>query len=325
MTRSNQTEPASKSDERDQTVEGDPHSFYHFFLDEIGPSPRSGSGVHRYVFRAALWLKDVCSKELADDVISRAVGDCGREVPEREIKQAIELAHLSEVSEQAPKWPRKDQVRINQIALQGPTLSGLQRLSPFNTSTIVSKQIIDLLFPGDATRVLLCVGKALDRAETRPKVALYGVLAGMQFIVPNPMKSIKGTTKLNTRYFRTLDNTGPRRFLVVECDPMRWEDLPQESKALFGTEENYKRVKRDECAAVLWHLAKIAPQFPLVMVVDIPALHHSGISIIKQVARFHTFHVSVAETDVPLAVMSLVHPRTAVSFTGRKPLMHLSI
>jgi len=90
----------------------------------------------------------------------------------------------------------------------------------------------------------------------------------MQFIVPSPMIRIKGLAKNGRRSMRSLENTGDRRFLVVESDPKDWKFLSDRLKAQFGTEENYKQIKKDEAAAVLWHLAQTAPKFPLVMVVD---------------------------------------------------------
>jgi hypothetical protein len=159
-------------------------------------------------------------------------------------------------------------MRINQIARLGPNLLELQCCSPWLSSQLRPDMLIDLLFPGNPEHVLICAGRALACAETRTKQDFYGDLRWMQFIVPNPMKSMRGQTKLNTPSFRTLDNTSRRRFLVVECDPMAWKDLPSEAKALFGTEWDYKRIKRDECAAVIWYLSQIAPRFPLVMVVN---------------------------------------------------------
>ena len=59
----------------------------------------------------------------------------------------------------------------------------------------------------------------------------------MQLIVPSPMSATRGTTKEGRESAHCLDNTGPRRFLVVEFD-----------KGSF-----------DEHAALLWHLSDFAP------------------------------------------------------------------
>ena len=59
----------------------------------------------------------------------------------------------------------------------------------------------------------------------------------MQFIVPSPMTARTGHTQDGKESEHTLENTGPRRFLVVEQDA--------------GTV--------DEQAAILFHLAKLRP------------------------------------------------------------------
>ncbi len=64
---------------------------------------------------------------------------------------------------------------------------------------------------------------------------------------------------------RTLDNAGRRRFVVVECDCIKWEKLPESDRAKHGTEALYLAAQKDQQAAVLWHLARFGP---LTMVVD---------------------------------------------------------
>jgi hypothetical protein len=105
-----------------------------------------------------------------------------------------------------------------------------------------TEEIIDALFPGNP---LLCAGPTKYLSVTRTKEELRGFLEKQQFVVPSPMSATHGKTQGDKTSMRTLSNTGPRRFLVVEFDT--------------GT--------FDEHAAVLNHLAKYAP---LVIVV------HSG-------------------------------------------------
>ena len=63
----------------------------------------------------------------------------------------------------------------------------------------------------------------------------------------------------------TLDNTGPRWFLVIEFDPEKWTELPEPEQRKYGTEEAYKAAKKDEHATIGLHLATYAP---LTMAVD---------------------------------------------------------
>jgi hypothetical protein len=99
------------------------------------------------------------------------------------------------------------------------------------------------LFPGNP---LLCCGKHINRDfGTGTREEWRGQLLVQQFIVPSPMTAEEGLKKDGGPSLRCLANTGPRRYLVIESD--------------HGTVDTH--------AAVLWHLARLAP---LVMVV------HSG-------------------------------------------------
>ena len=104
-----------------------------------------------------------------------------------------------------------------------------------------TEQIVDALFPRDS---LLCCARTSATAYTAPREAWHD-LAGMQFIVPSCMTAMRGLTQSGESSARCLDNTGPRRFLVIEQN----------------------QGSTNEQAAVLLHLAQHAP---LAMVV------HSG-------------------------------------------------
>jgi hypothetical protein len=63
---------------------------------------------------------------------------------------------------------------------------------------------------------------------------------------------------------RCLDNTGPRRWLVVEFDPKKFKDLSLAEQLKYGTEGGYISAKLDEQAALHWHFraAAIARGWP---------------------------------------------------------------
>ncbi|HZR17879.1 MAG TPA: hypothetical protein VFE51_11190 [Verrucomicrobiae bacterium] len=236
--------------------------------DEMGPCPRTGGGVHRYIYRAAVWLKDVCDKNTAVVVIRRLIAHCGREVPDREIRSAVTIGFKADPSAAVRKWPAKNQLRINEIARTGLTLAQLEQRSPVKPGSLAAWKIVDMLHPGNPDKVKLCFALDERRFATRTKAAHLKAAAQMQFLVANAMKASMGTTLEGKRSERSKDNVGHRRFLVSECDPMKWEDLPNQAKAAFGSEENYKKAKKDESAAVIWHLAETEPRFPLILVVD---------------------------------------------------------
>src|SRR5207248_4805098 len=110
--------------------------------------------------------------------------------------------------------------------------------------------IIDSLFAAEA---LLCVGVSNQRFFTIQKEKFTGLLRLRDFalIAPNPMTAEKGRTRLGKISEHTLENTGPRRFLVIEFDK--------------GT--------LDHQAALLSHLSKIAPSLALVVFSGSKSLH----------------------------------------------------
>jgi hypothetical protein len=104
----------------------------------------------------------------------------------------------------------------------------------FDSAAAQTERIIDTLFPNDP---LLCCAASNDQFATRTREEWRGELSALQLIVPSPMSARTGKTKDGRTSAHTLDNTGPRRFLVVEQDS--------------GS--------ADEQAGVLLHLATKAP------------------------------------------------------------------
>jgi hypothetical protein len=141
-------------------------------------------------------------------------------------------------------WPARDQTLIERIAADGPDLYDLWETSPirFEDDQPHTEEIIDTLFPGNP---LLCVGQSSSQFSTALRESFRGSLSELQLIVPSPMTALLGHTKEGKISAHTLENTGPRRFLVIEFDSGSF----------------------DEHAALLSYLAK---RGPLVMIV------HSG-------------------------------------------------
>jgi hypothetical protein len=179
-------------------------------------------------------------------MLEAAVHDCGRVVTAREIDDAIRAAKAcawvpgqhsaNQRPARSPAWPPLDRPKREAIIAQGRTLYDLWERSPvrFANDRPRTEEIIDALFPGNPW---LCVGRNQSIFHTRRREDLRGQLADLSFIVPSPMTARTGRTKEGKLSEHTLDNTGPRRFLVVEFDT--------------GT--------ADEHAALLLHLAERAP------------------------------------------------------------------
>jgi hypothetical protein len=141
----------------------------------------------------------------------------------------------------AAKWPVVNQEQREAIIRDGDGLADLWEASRvrLEDNEQHTDQIIDRLFPGNP---LLCCGKSSQEFDTRPREDWRGELSALQLVVPSPMSAPTGRKK-NPKpgesewSTHTLDNTGDRRFLIVEFDT--------------GT--------TDEHAALLLHLAGYAP------------------------------------------------------------------
>ena len=148
------------------------------------------------------------------------------------LEQSIRLARASR-----PIWPTANEpLRSSIINEIGGGLCDLWELSlvRIEDNNRHTEEIIDILFPDNP---LICTGRNRFRYDTKRRDDWRGGLHEMALITPSPMSAIRGTTKHGKQDKHTLDNTGARRFLIVEFDT--------------GT--------LDDHAALLMHLGKIAP------------------------------------------------------------------
>jgi hypothetical protein len=156
---------------------------------------------------------------------------------------------------QYDQWPERKWEAISEIARCGVGLCELWEVSPVRLESNQPRtaEIIDALYPGNP---LLCCGWSRYWFDTRPKRQWYKPEA-LQFIVPNPMNARQGVTKSGKLSGHSLDNTGPRRFLVIEFDFDSSRSATQAE--LIAELRNEDRNVADLCAALLLHLAETAP------------------------------------------------------------------
>ena len=162
--------------------------------------------------------------------------------------------HVAPRPSSRQNWPVKDTQQIQLIAQSGGGLVDLWETSPIRLegSRPVTEEIIDALFPCNS---LLCCGWERWRVNTRPRRRWRGKLSQMQFIVPSPMRACEGRTLAQKLSAHSLDNTGSRRFLVIEFDFDR-QSVSNDEPTIAA---HSKLTVEDLCAALLLHLAKIAP------------------------------------------------------------------
>lgn len=222
----------------------------------------------------ALWKCGRTGDHIAA-ILENAAAICGRRVPIREIEDAVRNSRASAVqppSFRQPCWPSLNVELRQAIIGTGSGLVDLWEISPirFENNESHTEEIIDQLFPGNP---LLCVGAAAHDCQTAPRNEWRGRLTRLPLIVPSPMTARTGRNKNGEVSNRCLENTGPRRFLVVEFDT--------------GT--------IDEHAALLQHLAEFAP-LALAVFSGSKSLHswfHCGDVSAEKVSRFFRYAVSL--------------------------------
>jgi hypothetical protein len=210
--------------------------------DLLSSPPHRGGGLHNWLFRAALALHRCRTEKEIYQLLASAVA--GEPLQPLELENAIanskEMASAQRRINHMVPQPRRPvfdpDLRAFVIA-QGDKFDDLIGASPFQLveGEVYTEQIIDILFPGDP---LLCCGNSPSKFETKPKSKWRGKLSSQSFVVPNPMVATHGKTQEGKNSARCLDNTGPRRFLVIEFD---------------------KAPSFDEQAAIILYLGSYAP------------------------------------------------------------------
>lgn len=212
-----------------------------FVRDLLASPPRRGEGLNLWLYRTARVLHPY--RAGTDIVQLLAAATNGQPVKLGEIERAVTNSAAaawkpgqSAALQLPPAWPPVNAEQREAVTASGFGLVDLWEASPlrFDDNAAHTETIIDALFPGNP---LLCVGKSSHQFATQRRESWRGRLTEAQLIVPSPMNARIGRTKDGKESEHTLDNTGPRRFLVIEQDSG----------------------DADEQAAVLLHLAKRAP------------------------------------------------------------------
>jgi hypothetical protein len=212
-----------------------------FARDLLSAPPRRGEGLNLWIFRIARVLHPYRDELEIIDTIEAVIA--GEQIKPGEIERAVARSKSfawhpgqSAPIPIGPGWPGMNTELRETIIASGRGLVDLWEASPvwFDDSAPQTEGIIDVLFPGNP---LLCVGQSSHQFATLHRQELKGRLAAAQLIVPSPMSTRTGNTQDGKESQHTLENTGPRRFLVIEQDSGH----------------------ADEQAAVLLHLAEHAP------------------------------------------------------------------
>lgn len=204
---------------------------------KLRAAPATGEGVHNWIFGMSLALHRHLKPDEIETLLAAAVRNCGREVPHREIGDAVanslvllngglESGNSSGKGKEnrkgavsaTKKWPPVDCGRRSGIISSSPvTLASLGAASPMPIDPDENVNLyLHLLYrPGD----LLCVARSKEEFRTLPFSTLLNMIFGdICLIVPSPMTAEYGRTQDGRRSQHTLSNTGPRRYLITEFD-----------------------------------------------------------------------------------------------------------
>lgn len=201
-------------------------------------------GTNDFIFLAALCCKkEKFTPDQAEELINTQEPRMNRPFRNNDVSRAVRNAYKLEGPKKSPRWPGINPRERAKIIARGHTVETLKATSPIpclgaNTPDDVER-VVDLLFPGNP---LLCVGSSKADCLTQEREKWRGRLAKLQFIVPSPMSARQGLNLDGEISNRCIDNTGPRRFLVIEQDKIDGVKIPLH-----------------EQAAVLIHLASLWP------------------------------------------------------------------
>jgi hypothetical protein len=222
--------------------------------------------------------------------------------------------------------------KIEAIVTTGPRLADLCQQSPYVFSGDDPKRYTDwilrkLFVTADNPDPYLCFGLS-QREFGTARLSRWGrKLWKLQFVVPSPMTSELGWTKAGYLSSHTLDNTGPRRFLVNECD---FSIVARDGK----TETKYAPLIRrlaergitvaDMCASVLLHLAEF---LPLVMVLSSGGKSEHGWFWVQgrseaDLRRFMEYAVSLGADHTTWTRSQFVRLPDGTRDNGKRQLVH---
>jgi len=212
-----------------------------YVRDLLGSPPHRGGGLNLWFYRVARLLHLYRDSNEVVNLLRAATA--GEPVKPGEIERAVKNSAATAwkpgqpvtPTRAAPAWPPVNTVLRESIIASGPGLYDSWENSPvrFEDNKSHAEETIDVLFPGNP---FLCIGQSDSDFATRQRQSWRGQLAQAQLIVPSPMTAVWGHRKEDGKESQhTLENTGPRRFLVIEQDK---GDVDEQTSILFHLAKN---------------------------------------------------------------------------------------
>lgn len=225
-------------------------------IEDVPPAV-SGERGHDHTFKVACRIAQLCGGHGLERFTEwMREWNQGNEPPWSggELDHKIEDAWAAVYSEetQAEVLPRaeKKKLRLGQVEEIAAGSAGMYEQlvtkgKEFPQPSL--ERIIDRMYPGNP---LLCRAAGSEVwARTAPRSTIRGVEKEFEWLVPSPMSKPMGLNKYGQPSHRCRDNSGPRRYIVIEFD------LDSRFKRLFPVWEKEGISTWDVQVALLTHLA----------------------------------------------------------------------
>jgi hypothetical protein len=221
--------------------------------------PASGSGtraVHRHELTLANRLRHYVPYEQAVELIK---ANMPRHAKGREVEETVQRAY--NISKSIPKKDRPpdfvpDVALIEQIVAEriGPksALAELEASSPAPIPASTQDAMYALFNPDD----LICYAADYRKPMTRELSRIIFSSSTAQYVVPSPMSAEYVLDRAGKRHYRTLANTGPRKFIICDLDIKPGNPL---YAALIAKWAKYRVTVQDAHAAIISFLAEHGP------------------------------------------------------------------
>ncbi len=184
-------------------------------VPKIKPCPPGGTGVHKWIYHACCVLAE--DGFGPDDIEAYVKANATRDLQPGEVQNALRSI-AGGPTERRPMWSQVSESGQEAARRKEGGLTALAESSPLECED--ADDAVESLFFGNP---LLCCGLSTKEFATKPRLHWQN-LHQLQFIVPNPMTDKWGETQAGTKSQRTLQNTGPRHYLVVEFDEGTFDD-----------------------------------------------------------------------------------------------------
>lgn len=179
-----------------------------------GPVTGVDGGCHRWLARIAGAAQSAISAEACFELLHTSCRRFvqHREIPEREIQAAIQLAYSNPpgLPTRATRiqWPSYDPIAINHV------LSTTPPAFSYAPIRLTAATILPQLFPAQS---LICAGPYKNIALIKPLEEWVPIAEFNQFIVPSPVLKLAWVEN-GKLIGRSNKNTGSRLYIIVEFD-----------------------------------------------------------------------------------------------------------